>query len=113
MSTPFEYEKVPRKPDVISGNRIVELEYVLNWAITLQYEHSKICSGGRLYIHKEVRKHKGLTSAVIFNCTQCSAIIQHETENPNKPVSEINYGAVWGTMATGSTCGHLENYSAV
>lgn len=108
MSHDLEYEKVPKEPDVISGNRIVELGYVLKWAVNLQYEHSKICTGGQLYIKKEITKNKGLTSSIIFNCTQCDAIIQHDTEDPNKPVSEINYGAVWGAMATGSTCGHLE-----
>lgn len=108
MNTPLECEKVPMQPTIISGNRIVDLGYILSWAIKLQYDHSKICTCGEIYVQKEISKDMGLTSCIIFACTQCDVIIRRYTENPQKTVSEINYGAVWGTMATGSTCGHLE-----
>lgn len=92
----------------ISGHRIVDLGYVLSWAVTLQYEHSKKCPG-QLYAKKEHSRGLGFVRRVQFNCTVCSDQIEHSTERPTEnKVSLINYGAVWGTLSIGSTYGQLD-----
>lgn len=109
MNYPLYIEKnadIEESP--IHGNRIVDLAYVLSWSIKLQYEHSQKCTSGRLYVDKEIRKNLGLVSRIVFKCTMCSSISEYFTEDPKRKKSTINYGAVWGTMATGSTYGHLE-----
>lgn len=63
---------------IISGNRVVNLGYVLDWAISLQSNHNNICTGGRLYLSNEVRN--GLESTLIFQCTTCSKIIEQTTD---------------------------------
>lgn len=74
---------------------------MLDWALNLQFNHAKTCTSGQLYVVKENRKAQGLLSTIVFNCTMCSAIFEFHTENHNKTVSDINYGAVWGTLSTG------------
>lgn len=92
----------------IEGNRIVQLGFVLKWAMRLQYDHSKTCTGGLLYASNEIRRGLGLVSHIVFNCTMCDVEIIKSTENPALPKSVINNGAVWGALGTGSTYGHLE-----
>lgn len=106
----MEYETESKTESVITGNRIVELGYVLNWASTLQYNHAKICTLGKLSVKKEIRRGKGLVSTIIFGCNACAMTYAHETENPNRENSIINIGAVWGTMATGGTYGHMSEF---
>lgn len=95
----------------LPGHRIVDLGFVLKWAISLQYRHSKHCDG-TLYPYKEESRGLGLVSYIKFKCTLCDVIVVHPTEDPNKHVSHINVGAVWGTLATGSTYSHLEEQLA-
>lgn len=100
----LEYD--PGEPSPITGNRIVELGFVLDWALELQYKHSKFCTLGRICTKKEIRK-SGLVSTIIFNCTVCDKEYRCDTENPERPVSLINTGAVWGTLASGSSHTHM------
>lgn len=102
----IEKDNTPKIP-VLTGNRIVELGYVLQWAMRLQYEHSKICTLGKILLIEEIRKGHGLVSWLVFECTVCLKKYRFSTENPNKKSSTINTGAVWGTLATGSTYTHL------
>lgn len=97
----------------IEGNRIVDLGYVLKWSLNLQYNHSKICTGGQLYIKDEERLGLGLVSCIIFKCTMCPKEYKYYTENPESKHSKINTGAVWGTLSTGNTFGHLEELLSV
>lgn len=76
----------------------------------MQYKHSKICTGGKLYVASERRRGKGLVSTITFKCTVCEAVLEYDTENPKNNVSAINYGAVWGTLATGSSYTHMEEF---
>lgn len=113
MNHPLCLEKAEdTPPSLMSGNRIVELGYVLDWAMKLQYEHSKICTLGRLSIMEEIRKSMGLVSTIVFHCSMCPRRYTFNTENPERPVSLINTGAVWGTLATGSTYSHLSELLA-
>lgn len=75
--------------------------------MNLQYNHSKICTLGQIYIKSEVRQNHGLVSKIVFGCTMCQKVYTFETENPDRHVSLINTGAVWGIMSTGSTYGQL------
>ncbi|KAI4455555.1 exonuclease phage-type/recb c-terminal domain-containing protein [Holotrichia oblita] len=77
----------------ISGNRIVDINYILKWATTLQYNHAKICSTGTLILKKEQRF--GLVSKFTFQCNLCERQYKYATEDPTKPNSTINNGAVW------------------
>ncbi|XP_018570195.1 uncharacterized protein LOC108910152 [Anoplophora glabripennis] len=108
--TKEEIEIVPKEESPIQGNRIVELGYVLEWATSLQFNHSKICSVGKLIIVEEIQKGKGLTSTIIFQCNFCDERYAYDTENPNRPKSAINVGAVWGTLATGSSYEHMTEF---
>lgn len=94
--------------NVIKGNRIVQLGYLLNWAIRIQYNHAKSCTGGLLYPSREITRGLGLISHIEFKCNACDIEIVKATEDPNFKQSVINTGAVWGTLATGGTFGHLE-----
>lgn len=92
---------------MISGHRIVDLGYVLSWAVPLQHDHSKKCEG-RLYLSREHSRGLGLARRMQFSCTVCSDKLEFATERPENKVSLMNYGAVWGTLSTGSTFGNLE-----
>lgn len=89
---------------------MVELGYVLKWAIQMQYFHSKKCTG-LLIPTKEESKGHGLFRHIHFKCTACNVETVRATENPNK-TSDLNVGAVWGTLATGNTFSHLEEQLA-
>ncbi|VEN51461.1 unnamed protein product, partial [Callosobruchus maculatus] len=107
----YEYEKVEDEDlDVLQG--IVDLKYVLQWAIDLQVQHSKTCTVGKLKIKEENRLNLGLVSCITFKCNYCDVEIKKYTENPNVK-SPINYGAVWGTLSTGSTISHLKEQLAM
>jgi len=103
----IEIEIIPKQESAIQGNRIVELGYVLDWAIKLQYKHSKKCTLGMLSVKEEKRRGTGLTSTIVFHCNMCSEIISFQTEDPTRPKSKINVGAVWGTLANGTSYEHL------
>ncbi|VEN45362.1 unnamed protein product [Callosobruchus maculatus] len=80
----YEYEKVEDEDlDVLQGNRIVDLKYVLQWAIDLQVQHSKTCTVGKLKIKEENRLNLGLVSCITFKCNYCDVEIKKYTENPN------------------------------
>ncbi|KAJ8911759.1 hypothetical protein NQ315_008811, partial [Exocentrus adspersus] len=52
----LEIEVNPPEESPIQGNRIVELGYVLQWAVGLQYNHSKICTHGKLNVAEELNR---------------------------------------------------------
>lgn len=106
----YEQEKLPMNNN-ITGNRVVNLNYVLNWAFTMQRQHFARCPGV-LEITEEIRRGTGLVSCIVFKCNICSREYKQYTEDPDK-ISTINYGAVWGTLASGSTFGHLEELMSV
>nr|CAH7733841.1 unnamed protein product [Callosobruchus chinensis] len=105
---PLEYETVvDEDTDVLKGNRIVDLKYVLQWALDLQVQHSRTCTVGRLKIKDESRFNLGLASCITFKCNYCDIEIKKYTEDPDLK-SNINYGAVWGALSTGNTFSHLK-----
>lgn len=110
-SEPDAIPRVTSGKHPISGNRIVDLTYVLNKTIDLQYDHSKKCTTGKLLIKKEIGRGKGLVSIIEFECDMCKTTLSLHTENPEK-VSVINTGAVWGALATGSSYEYLSELLA-
>lgn len=107
------YETEDKKePAVITGNRVVDLQYVLNWSVDLQYKHSKICTCGKIFLKEENRWGLGLVSCLKFGCTMCDKEYTYYTEDVSKK-SKINFGFVWGTLATGSTFGHSQELFSV
>lgn len=110
MSHETEYASDDVFKNVIPGNRVVELGYVLKWSIQMQFFHSKKCRGLFIPFKEESRGH-GLVRHLHFKCTMCQDVTIRATEDP-KNGSEINIGAVWGTLATGNTYSHLEEQLA-
>ncbi|KAF2882521.1 hypothetical protein ILUMI_23657 [Ignelater luminosus] len=101
----IEKEEAPLP--IIQGNRIVELGYIIDRVLHLQYEHTKICTLGKLFVEDETRKNLGLISSINLKCNMCANKYVVFTEDPKKGISLINTGVVWGTLATGSTHSHL------
>ncbi|KAJ8909722.1 hypothetical protein NQ315_016768 [Exocentrus adspersus] len=66
----LEIEVNPPEESPIQGNRIVEL-YVLQWAVGLQYNHSKMCTHGKLNVAEELNRGKGLATTIVFGCNMC------------------------------------------
>lgn len=56
---------------VVSGNRIVDMQYYTDTLNDLQYNHSRICTSGKLILHSENRIGLGLNSHLTFICTMC------------------------------------------
>lgn len=102
MSTPLCVEKVPEEKNPIEGFRVVELGYVLDWAIDLNYEHFKVCTGGKMKPISEVRV--GLVSTVVFRCDFCMKVQKFSTENPKS--STLNKSFVFGTLSSSGTYTH-------
>jgi len=103
MSHNLDIEYAPADPNTpkLNGYRIVELGYVLDWAMTLQLEHNRHCTSGRLLFKNE--KLFGFVSVLQFECNICHCLIEKRTENPSHEKSFVNYGAVWGTLSSGSS----------
>lgn len=101
----IEKTKSTKMPPLLVGNRIVDLSFVLGWALNMQKEHSKTCRAGEMQLIKEIKWGNGLTNCLVFECCICNLQVKHYTEDPDKK-STINYGFVWGTLAAGTTFGH-------
>ena len=95
----------------VNGNRIVQIDYYTEGIIKITRQHSRICVFGNLIMHKEVKR--GLTSKIVFKCNMCNREEFVYTEDPKKEKSIINVGAVWGTLAVGSTYKHLDDFLGV
>lgn len=107
----FLIEKHDFFKESLPGNRIVEIAYVLKWAMNIQFLHSKQCSGV-LYPYKELAVGLGIVRKIFFKCTVCDINFEKTTEDPNKKHSVLNMGTVWGNLAIGGTFGHLEEQLA-
>lgn len=92
---------------VLSGHRIVDLQYILKWALPLQTDHSKICPNGKLNVSNE--KSVGLVSEVTLKCDTCDFETTNMTENPNSQ-TKLNKKAVWGTLNMGNDFSQLKEF---
>lgn len=105
MNTNPEVAVEDKREDIIDGRRIVDINYFLNKIFDISFIHSGQCTRQRLQINSE-SKH-GLHSVVEIGCNMCSKkFYVGTTENRE----DINKSAVYGTMATGSTYAHLEEF---
>lgn len=79
----------------IDGHRIVDLGYLLKWAIDFQYEHSKICTHGKLHLTRE--SNDGLPSTLFFKCNVCHREYKKYTTNPKKNLQQMKpwFGEHW------------------
>jgi hypothetical protein len=90
----------------LNGYRIVHIHYLLSQTISLQYDHSKKCTGGKLMYHEEIRSE--LVSTFTYKCNVCDECVSIRTEKAREDSeSVVNTSAVWGTLATGSSYAHL------
>lgn len=115
-------EREQRVPKV-AGYRIVEIDYLLQNVLSLQSNHSKVCTEGKINLDGEIKK--GLLSQFIFVCNICNKRFTLYSENYNckhpmntadidkQKESNANVAAVWGTLATGSTYAHLSELLSV
>ena len=92
MDHELEFEVEPEE-SIISGYRIVDIDYIMKRAMTAQ----------------EIRK--GLVSTFIYKCNVCGDEVSISSENPKKPI--LNKAAVWATLSVGSTYKHTEEFLSV
>ncbi|KAF2883327.1 hypothetical protein ILUMI_22829 [Ignelater luminosus] len=108
----IEIEVEQSQENKIKGHRIVDLQYVLNWAMQLQPNHGKKCTAGTLEPIQEQKR--GLVSDITFKCNFCGFEIKKSTHPQNDGgKEEINVAAVWGTISTGSTYNNLKERLAI
>lgn len=93
----------------IQGNRIVELDFVLSWALKLGSEHSKQCLDCRLVVTGE--NHSSMVSTIFITCNTCGQSFYGKTENPLRE-HQIRKSAVWGSVVSGGTHHHAEEFLA-
>ncbi|KAJ8909749.1 hypothetical protein NQ315_014018 [Exocentrus adspersus] len=68
----LECEKeLPNSHKVIEGNRVVELNYVIQETLRLQKKHYQLCTLGDLVVTEEIRKGSGLVSTIVLWCQWC------------------------------------------
>ncbi|XP_041988658.1 uncharacterized protein LOC121740029 [Aricia agestis] len=79
----------------LSGNRIVDLVHVLQWAFRLE-RHRSQCKGSSILFINELKD--GFNSIFIFKCSSCLK----EFRNSNEIVAKHNKAFVWGTLTAGS-----------
>lgn len=109
MAEKLTVEFVPRPECKVTGNRIVDIGFLLERTIELAEKHARSCTSGKLSIDQETRS--GLFSTFMYKCNMCDKTMTCSTEDPKKP--SINTGAVWGTLASGSTYKHTEELLSV
>lgn len=113
LEQPIDEELLPvDSHPILQGHRIVDLDYILQWAIPFQQDHSQSCKDGRILLKSEDRVGMGLDTCLIFGCTVCEKTFRKYSADPMKK-SGVNYGFVWGTLSTGSTFGHPEELLSV
>ncbi|KAJ8915351.1 hypothetical protein NQ315_008238 [Exocentrus adspersus] len=106
MEHELEFESVKETHHTISGNRIVELGYVIDKILLIQAQHLQQCTLARVQFHKEIRRGTGLVSCIELKCCACDKVFTFTTEDAKKNV--INMGVVWGTLASGSSYLHTK-----
>ncbi|KAF2889580.1 hypothetical protein ILUMI_16593, partial [Ignelater luminosus] len=112
MEHDIEIEVEQSQENKIKGHRIVDLQYVLNWAMQLQLNHDKKCTAGTLEPIQEQKR--GLVSDITFKCNFCGFEIKKSTHPQNDGgKEEINVAAVWGTISTESTYNNLKERLAI
>ncbi|KAF2886307.1 hypothetical protein ILUMI_19866 [Ignelater luminosus] len=93
MEHDIEIEVEQSQENKIKGHRIVDLQYVLNWAMQLQLNHGKKCTAGTLEPIQEQKR--GLVSDITFKCNFCGFEIKKSTHPQNDGgKEEINVAAV-------------------
>lgn len=83
--------------EVVVGRRIVDINHLVR-EITLLATHNKVCTAGRFYLVKELKK--GLFSKFQFHCDNCNkdAFV---TSEPIEKSNELNDALVWGAVSVG------------
>ncbi|KAB0802570.1 hypothetical protein PPYR_04756 [Photinus pyralis] len=93
----------------VPGYRIVQIDYFINKMLSMQKEHTSICTASKLLLKSE--KRVGLVSEYTFECTSCVKLITISSENPKAP--KVNKASVWGTLSTGGCYAHLQEFLSV
>lgn len=84
----------------IQGNRIVELDYVLQWALQAGSEHSRKCSNPSFRV---IRAYDACAiTSVIFECVTCGELFRRRTEDPANR-NQIRRSLIVGTLISGGT----------
>lgn len=81
--------------DGLSGNRIVDLPHVIQWAFKLE-KHRANCESSSIIFIQEIKD--GFNSIFNFKCSMCSKEFRYS----NEKVEKINKAFVWGTLTSGS-----------
>lgn len=82
------------------GNRIVQLDYVLQWSLQLVSAHSKDCPEPRIRVNDWY--DASMNTTVQLECTTCGKLFLRQSEDPMCP-NKIRRSLVVGTLTSGGT----------
>ncbi|KAK9685426.1 hypothetical protein QE152_g38052 [Popillia japonica] len=100
----IEVEEPVSVTGILSGNYIVDLQYMLQEVMQLQYTHSVKCTFGKIEVSGEKNSYGlGLVREIELKCRACSKLFKVRTEDPKHEKSYINTAFVWGTLSSGGT----------
>ncbi|XP_061708689.1 uncharacterized protein LOC133518921 isoform X1 [Cydia pomonella] len=91
----LKVECAPDELNGLSGNRIVDIAHVLQWAFILE-RHRSQCEGSCITYVAELKD--GFNSIFLFQCSMCKKEFRYCNENGQK----LNKSFVWGTLTAGS-----------
>lgn len=89
----------------LTGNRIVDLKHVIQWAFTIE-RHRASCANSTIEFDHEIRN--GFNSMLCFHCTSCDK----KFRQCNEVGDQLNKGFVWGTITGGgyyTQAAHITN----
>ncbi|KAF2890136.1 hypothetical protein ILUMI_16037 [Ignelater luminosus] len=92
---------------VVSGNRIVDIDFFIKQTKKLHL-HDSTCIMGRKQFQKELKN--GVTSVLYYHCDNCEKTI---TLSFHPKEAKINFDFVWGSTAIGIGKGQAEELFSV
>lgn len=93
----------------IKGNRMVDVDYLLRWLLSLTNQHYKNCDRPSFTLVDE--KFKFMVSIIYLFCETCKKTFKGKTENPTNP-GILRKSIVWSVVASGETHAQAEELFA-
>lgn len=81
-------------------NRIVDVDYLLRWALTFGAKHAASCRDPNFLFVNEF--NASMISTITFECTTCGRLFQGKTEDPRQE-HHIRRSMVIGTLLSGGS----------
>lgn len=86
----------------LEGHRLVEINYVLGWALKVGTYHAKQCSKVDIYPEEEANSRYAMSKRVVVKCGGCGVRFSGSYTNPNN-TNRLARTLVLGTLLTGQT----------